>query len=181
MSKAGDTIENPATGERAVVRVGTEESEGQLLVSDLYVKPGGAVLGEHVHPAIEESFTVVRGRVGFRIDGRESIAKPDRRLHVPAGTPHDWWNAGEEEAHVIVEISPAQRFEEAILNSFGLAQDGKTNSKGIPNLLQLVLFAREFEDVLYFTTPPRTVQKILFGVLSLRPCFGLQGQLPEVH
>jgi quercetin dioxygenase-like cupin family protein len=180
MSKAGDTIENPATGERAVVRVGTEESEVQLLVSDLYVKPGGAVLGEHVHPAIEESFTVVRGRVGFRIDGRESIAKPDQRLHVPAGTPHDWWNAGEEEAHVIVEISPAQRFEEAILNSFGLAQDGKTNSKGMPNLLQLVLFAREFEDVLYFTTPPRTVQKILFGVLSpFARALGYRGSYPR--
>ena len=40
-------------------------------------------LGEHVHPAIEESFTVVRGRVGFRIDERESIAEPDQRLHVP--------------------------------------------------------------------------------------------------
>ena len=31
MSKAGDTIENPVTGERIVVRVGTEDSEGELL------------------------------------------------------------------------------------------------------------------------------------------------------
>jgi quercetin dioxygenase-like cupin family protein len=180
MSKAGDTIENPVTGERAVVRVGTEESEGQLVVSDLYVKPGGAVLGEHVHPVIEESFTVVRGQVGFRIDGRESIAELDKRLHVPAGTAHDWWNAGEEEAHVVVEISPARRFEEALLNSFGLAQDGKTNSKGMPNLLQLVLFAREFEDVLYFTTPPRAVQKILFGVLTpIARALGYRGSYPR--
>jgi quercetin dioxygenase-like cupin family protein len=141
MSKAGDVFENPVTGERGVVRVGTEESGGELLVSDLYVRPGGAVVGEHIHPVIHESFTVVHGRVGFRLDGRESVAGPGKRLHVPPGMVHDWWNAGEEEAHVVVEIRPGARLEEAIRNSFGLAQDGETNAKGMPNLLQAALFA----------------------------------------
>jgi len=166
MSRAGDVFENPVTGERVVVRVGTEDSGGDLLGADLYVRPGGAVLGEHVHPVIEERFTVVSGRVGFRLDGREAIAEPNERLRVPPGMAHDWWNAGDEEAHVVVEISPSKRFEEAIRNSFGLAQDGKTNANGMPNLFQLVAFAREFEDVLYFTKPPQMVQKVLFAVLA---------------
>ena len=135
-TRAGEVYENPVTGERAVIRVGTEESGGELLVNDLYVRPGGAVMGEHVHPNIEESFTVVRGRLGYRLDGREGVAKPGERLHVPRGTTHDWWNVGEEEAQVLVEISPAARFEEMILNAFGLAQDGKTNAKGQPRLLR---------------------------------------------
>ncbi len=180
MSRAGDVIENPVTGERAVVRVGTEDSGGELLVIDGYIEPGGAVTGEHVHPAIEESFTVVRGRVGFRIDGRESIAGPGERLHVPPGTAHDWWNAGEGEANVVVEISPAARFEEMGLNLFGLAQDGKTNSKGMPNLLQAAIFAREFGDVLYFTKPPLVVQRLLFGALAaIARLFGYKGSYPE--
>ena len=33
MSKAGDVFENPITGERAVIRVGTEETGGELLIS----------------------------------------------------------------------------------------------------------------------------------------------------
>ncbi|MGH3148428.1 MAG: cupin domain-containing protein [Rubrobacter sp.] len=111
MSRAGDVIENPVTGEQAVVRVGTEDSGGELLFADVYVRPGEAVAGEHVHPIIEERFTVERGLVGFRIDGRESIARPGERLHVPAGTAHDWWNAGDEEAHILIEISPGARFE----------------------------------------------------------------------
>lgn len=45
MMRAGEVYENPVTGERAVVRVGTEESGGELLVNDLYVRPGGAVMG----------------------------------------------------------------------------------------------------------------------------------------
>ena len=179
-TKAGDVIENPVTGERAVIRVGTEDSGGELLVIDGYVRPGGAVTGEHVHPAIEEYFTVVRGRVGFRLDGRETIAELNQRLHVPAGTAHDWWNAGEEEAHIVVEISPAERFEEMALNLSGLAQDGKTNSKGMPNLLQAAIFAREFSDVLYFTKPPLLVQRLLFGALAaIARALGYKGSYPE--
>jgi quercetin dioxygenase-like cupin family protein len=113
MSKAGDVVENPVTGERGVARIGTAETGGELLVADLYIRPGCAVMGEHLHPGIEERFTVLRGRVGFRLAGRESIAEPGVRLIAPAGVPHDWWNAGPEEALVRVEIWPAARFEAA--------------------------------------------------------------------
>ena len=180
MSRAGDVIENPVTGERVVVRVGTEDSGGDLLAIDGYVKPGGAVTGEHVHPSIDEDFTVLRGRVGFRVDGRESVAEPGEHLHVPAGTAHDWWNAGDEEALVRVEIRPGDRFEEMAINLFGLAQDGKTNSRGMPNILQAAIFAREFSDVLYFTRPPLWVQRLLFGSLArLARLLGYRGSYPE--
>jgi len=98
---------------------------------------------------------VVRGRVCSRLDGSETIAELGRRLHVPAGMAHDWWNAGEEEAHIVVEILPGARIEEMVVNLFGLARGGKMSAKRMPNLLQAALFAREFEDVLYFTKPPR--------------------------
>lgn len=180
MVKAGEVYENPATGERAVIRGGTAESEGELLVVDLYVRPGGAVMGEHVHPNIEESFTVVHGRLGYRLDGREGVAEPGQRLHIPHGATHDWWNAGEEEAQVLVEISPAVRFEEMILNAFGLAQDGKTDAKGRPRLLQAALFAREFDDVIRFTRPPRGAAGSVWSASTHRAGPGLRGQLPEV-
>ena len=90
--RAGDVFENPVTGERAVVRM----ADGEVAISDLYVAPGGAVAGEHVHPGIEEVFTVVSGLVGFRLDGREDVAGPGRRLLVPPGMAHYWWNAGDD-------------------------------------------------------------------------------------
>ncbi len=166
MSKAGDVLENPVTGERAVVRMGTEESDGELLVVDLYVRPGGAVIGEHFHPTIAERFTILHGRVGFRLSGREGIATPGMTLDVPARMTHEWWNAGDEEAIVRVEVRPAARFEAMIKNAFGLAQDGKVNRRGMPNLLQLAVFAQEFDDVMRFTRPPRFVQRFLFGILA---------------
>src|SRR5215510_16046687 len=166
MSKAGDVFENPVTGERAVVRIGTKQTAGELLVVDLYVRPGGAVMGEHMHPAIEERFTVLRGQVGFRLAGQVASAEPGVTLLAPPGIPHDWWNAGPAEALVRVEVRPAARFEAFIQNAFGLAQDGKVNWRGMPNLLQLAVLAREFDDVIRFTRPPRVVQRLLVGLLA---------------
>jgi quercetin dioxygenase-like cupin family protein len=184
MSRAGEVYENPVTGERVVVRLGTEESGGEHLVVDLYVAPGGAVAGEHVHQDIEEVFTVACGTVGFRLDDREDVAGPTRRLIVPPGVVHDWWNVGPEEAHVIVELrgekSRLERFEMMISTLYGLARDGKTDARGRPGILQASLLAREFDDVIVFTRPPRFVQRLLFGTLApLANLLGLRASYPE--
>lgn len=180
MSRAGDVLENPVTGERAVVRVGTEETNGERLVVDLFIKPGAAVVGEHLHPLVEERFTVLSGRVDFSVDGRHQVAKAGVQLVIPPHTVHDWWNAGDETAHVLVEVAPAARFEELILTLFGLAQDGKTNAKGMPNPLQLALLAGEFDDVIRFTRPPHFVQRALFAILaSIAKRLGYRGSYPE--
>jgi quercetin dioxygenase-like cupin family protein len=178
--KRGEVYENPVTGERAVVRVGTAETKGARLVVDLHLRPGARVPAPHYHPTIHERFTVVRGQVGFTLGRRQEIAEPGQSLEAAPGVVHDWWNAGEAEAHVRVEIEPAARFEAAIRNVFCLAQDGKTDQKGMPHLLQLALFAREFDDVIRFTRPPRLLQWLLFLVLApLARWRGYQGNYPE--
>lgn len=169
MSKRGDAFNNPITGEHGVVRLGTDDTPDKRLVADLRVKPGGAVVGEHVHPNINERFTVVSGKIGYRLDGVEGVegvAGGGDVIELPAGIAHDWWNAGDTEARVIVEVMPAERFEAMIRNLFGLALDGKTNAKGMPNPLQLAVFSQEFADVVQFTSPPPAIQNTLFGVLA---------------
>jgi mannose-6-phosphate isomerase-like protein (cupin superfamily) len=137
------------------------------LVADLYIGPGRRLVAEHCHPSIRERFTVIRGRVGFSLGGRRAIAEPGASMEVPPGLAHDWWNAGDDEAHVLVEIAPAAHFETAIRNSFGLDQDGEA-------------YAREFDDVVRLTPPPRTVQMLLFSMLGLiARLFGYRGSYPE--
>ena len=41
-----------------------------MLVTDLYVRPGGAAAGEHVHTRMEEWFTVLGGRTRCSVSGR---------------------------------------------------------------------------------------------------------------
>jgi hypothetical protein len=65
-----------------------------------------------------------------------------------------------------MDFRPANRFEAFTRNMIGLAQDGKTGPKGIPNLLQLSLIAKEFRDVIQFLSPPRFLQGALFPILA---------------
>jgi hypothetical protein len=48
----------------------------------------------------------------------------------------------------------------------GLAQDGKTDPMGMPNLLQFAAIASQFSDVIQFMSPPRLVQNVLLPVLA---------------
>lgn len=172
-------IENPVTGERGIVRR-APGSDRSPLVADLYARPGAAVVGEHLHPTSTETFTVVRGTLGIRLDGVESRAEAGTRVVVPPGTPHDWWNAGDDTAWVILEVDPGRRFEEMIRNLFGLATDGHTDRSGRPGLLQAALLAREFDDTIRFTTPPRPVQRLLFAALApVARLRGLRGSYPD--
>jgi quercetin dioxygenase-like cupin family protein len=164
--RAGETYENRVQGDRLVVREGSEDTGGERLIGDLYVRPGGAVAGKHVHAYITERFKVVSGTVRFHLGGRDDIARPGDEVEVPPGVVHAWSNAGDDEAHVEVDIRPAERFELMIENLYGLANDGKSNTKGVPRLLPLALFAREFRSEGEFTRPPRVLQHLLFGALA---------------
>jgi quercetin dioxygenase-like cupin family protein len=105
--KAGDGYENPATGERGILRTGSEDSGGELFAAEMFVRPGGRVSGEHVHSYFDERFEVLEGVVPFRLNGRESVATPGQSVHIPPGTVHDWWNAGEGEVRALIELRPA--------------------------------------------------------------------------
>lgn len=180
MIGSGEVFENPATGERAVVRVGTLESDGALLVLDLYIPPIRAVPRTHLHPSMDERITVLQGHVKMCLGRCISLAVPGKQVTVPAGVAHDWWNAGESEAHVVEEMRPAGRFEELLLNRFGLAQDGKTDARGVPGLLQRVLLAWEFEDVVRPVGPRRLLWGLLVAALTpLAWASGLRGSYPR--
>jgi quercetin dioxygenase-like cupin family protein len=164
--RAGEIYENRVQGDRFVVREGSEETGGELLAGDLYIQPGGAVAGRHVHAYITERFEVVSGTVRFHLDGRDERARPGEAVVIPPGAVHDWWNDGDDEAHVLVEVRPGARFELMIQNLYGLANDGKTDERGVPRLLPLSLFATEFRREGEFIRPPRVVQRVLFAAIA---------------
>jgi quercetin dioxygenase-like cupin family protein len=159
MIHAGDAIENPVTGERLVFRKTSRETNGEAVVLEAFVKPSGFVAAAHVHPHQEERFQVLRGTVGFQLGRKKLVAGPGQRITVPAGTAHKFWNAGDDEVHFVCEVRPALQFEQLIETMFALANDGKTNRKGMPNPLRLAVIARaHFEDV-RLPFPPAWMQR----------------------
>jgi ribosomal protein S18 acetylase RimI-like enzyme/quercetin dioxygenase-like cupin family protein len=162
----GELFDNPVTGERGIVRIAPRAANGHLLVVDLYLRPGGRVAGEHVHPAATEAFTVVRGRLAVRHAGREETAGPGARFRIAPGVAHDFWNASGEEVRVLVEVQPGERLVQLIRQLFLAAQDGRTDAHGRPRPLRAAALAREFADTMRFTSPPRPVQRALSGLLA---------------
>ena len=160
MIHAGDMLENPITGERLLFRKTSSDTGGEAVVLETFVKPDGFVAAAHVHPYQEERFEILDGSVGFMLGGKEFVAGPGERLAVPAGTPHRFWNAGEEEAHFVCEVRPALQFEQLIETMFALASDGKTNSRGLPNPLRLAVIANATFDTVRLPFPPAWMQRM---------------------
>ena len=162
----GEVLENPVTRERAViVELPWLNDEGRV-VADLTALPGARVAGEHLHPALHERFSVQSGELTMLRDGQRSVLRAGEEAHIEPGVWHDWWNAGDVDAIVRVEITPGERFAHMIETLFGLAREGHVNKRGMPDPLQLALFATEFSDVVVFRKPPAAVQRVLFSILA---------------
>ena len=176
MIHAGDMLENPITGERLLFRKTSSDTGGEAVVLETFVKPDGFVAAAHVHPYQEERFEILDGSVGFMLGGKEFVAGPGEKLTVPTGTPHRFWNAGEEEARFACEVRPALQFEQLIETMFALASDGKTNSRGLPNPLRLAVTANATFDTVRLPFPPAWMQRM--GLAMGAPVGRLLGYEP---
>ncbi len=162
----GEVLTNPVTLERGViVELPWLNDEGRA-VADLTALPGARVVGEHKHPALLESFSVQEGELTVLRDGQKSVLRAGQRAVIEPGVWHDWWNEGDVDAIVRVEITPGERFLHMVETLFGLAREGHVNKRGMPHPLQLALFATEFSDVAVFRKPPAVVQRVLFSALA---------------
>jgi quercetin dioxygenase-like cupin family protein len=177
---AGEVYINPASGERGVVILGTDETGGKRVVIDLHLRPGGGMVGRHYHPSIHEQFKVIKGQASYTLNGVEQTAEPGQTVDIPPGTLHSFWNSGSSEGLIRFDVQPAERFVALIKNGFSLAQDGKTDHTGKPGMLQIALMAREFDDVVRYDMGPRVMQQLLFLVLTpFAKLKGLKGSYPE--
>ena len=178
-ARYGDLYVDNVTGERAVVLQGG--GDGEPLVVHLVVRPHGAVTGKHVHPALQETFRVLSGRLATRVAGRDRTLEVGEEVTVAPGVEHDWWNGGDTEASVLVTLEPGDpRFVQMIATLFGLANAGRSNAQGQPGLLQGTLIGHEFADVIVFTSIPRWLQRLAYAVLGpIARLRGLRGIYPR--
>jgi quercetin dioxygenase-like cupin family protein len=168
MAVTGQTLVNPASGERITFRTTAAKSDGELVAIDLELPAGGRVPGGlHVHPKQEERFEVVRGTMRFRLGRRDRVtAGPGDVVVVPAGAAHDFANAGDETALVRVDIRPALKMEQLFETAVALAEQGRTTESGIPKPLDLALFTRKFADEVQAAFPSRWLQRLALAPLA---------------
>jgi mannose-6-phosphate isomerase-like protein (cupin superfamily) len=166
MAYAGQTISNPVSGERITFGATAADTGGELLAFDLELTPDGHVPGMHVHPHQEERFEVVSGTMRFRKGLRTIVAGAGDVVVVDPGTVHKFANGGDTPARARVEVRPALRMEDLLTTTVRLAEDGRTNSKGMPKPLELALFTRAFEAEVRAPFPPAPVVRALLAPLA---------------
>ena len=102
----------------------------------------------------------------MKVGGKKMTLGPGEVATVEAGTAHKFWNAGEEPVRFVCEIRPALQFESLLETMFALAEDGKTNRKGMPNPLRLAVIARAHFATVQLPHPPAWLQKAGLAVAA---------------
>ena len=176
MIRSGDTIHNPVTGERITFHQTSADTNGEAVVIECTVRPHGFVAATHVHPSQTERFNVIDGRLGMKVGRKKLLLERGDVAEVEPGTPHTFWNMGEEEVRFVCEVRPALQFESLLETIFALAEDGKTNRKGMPNPLRLAVIARAHFDTVRLPQPPAWLQRA--GLALGAPLGRLLGYAP---
>lgn len=100
------TIEN-GLGEKIIFHSVQKEPDGDRVIVENFVTPGhGPIM--HTHFLQDESLTVVKGKIGYQVMGQEKqYANEGETVSFKRGTPHRFWNAGDDMLNCKGWIKPA--------------------------------------------------------------------------
>jgi quercetin dioxygenase-like cupin family protein len=166
MAHAGQTIDNPVSGERISFLRTAADTDGELLEFELELAADGRVPGAHVHPEQEERFHVLEGTMTFRLGLRTIVAHAGDAVVVPAGRAHRFANGGDGPARARVEVAPALDMEGLLCTTAQLAHEGNVLRSGMPKPLHLALFVRRFRREVRAPFPPAPVVHALLAPVA---------------
>ena len=147
------------------------DDEGQEVQHIETVLADGGGVTPHIHPAMEERFTVLAGRMEF-LSGRRWIdAGAGETVVVPPGTRHAFRNRSGAEATFRCEARPPSTLQAFLEDVAGLSRAGKLTRIGLPKpggLLEAAVLIDRYQDMvtLLFPAPPEPLQRLLFGPLA---------------
>lgn len=144
------------------------ETEGENLIINTWVKPGGGP-PVHIHPTQEERFFVHEGKVQFRVGRRKVVAGPGDELVVPAGTKHAFKNIGDAEASFRAELRPGTGAEAFFEETAAAAREGLYNKRGLPTSLHALVWGAKLIDrnreLVVLCNPPPALQRLLIPLV----------------
>jgi Cupin domain len=131
---------------------------------------------------------VLEGTLEFRRGRRTITAGAGEVVTVAPGTRHSFRNAGQTVARFRCEVRPALQFERFLETMFALANDGKTNRKGMPSPLRLAVLANAHFDDVRLPYVPAFAQKaaLVTGaavgrLAGFRPTYEPCGEMEPVY
>ena len=159
MPRPNQLIVNPITGERIVFRRTTRETDGECLLFDVELRPGGVIAGAPHHHPHEERFHVTQGRLAGWIAGQGRLSRvAGERFTVPSGVDHFICNGALGTTRASVEARPGGEFDRLLETAFDVSH-GRLGLAG-----ELARLMRDQRVMVSFV--PDAVQERLLSSLS---------------
>lgn len=179
MATTNQFIENPVLGDRARFLITAEDSKGEVMRGEMWLKPFAQGPPLHYHPIQSETFEVISGKLGLEVDGIKMTFGPGEKYTIQPNAAHKWYNDGEEELFMIAELRPALKTEFFLESMYALACQGKVNKEGLPGTLQFAALLNECPGELYIVGPPIFIQKFMAKVIGgFAKFIGYKGFVP---
>ncbi|MFC7136635.1 cupin domain-containing protein [Halobaculum litoreum] len=163
------TVEAPRSGKRVRYLDTADRTDGEAARFEMWLAPPPESAGpmRHVHPEQDEDLEVVAGTLGVWHEGTTRTLGPGESVTIPAGDAHRFWNAGDDELHLIGEVRPALDTEAFMYVTYGLAGDHLATASGMPlNPLLLAPVLAEYDDLLYLAVVPVWLQKLAIRLVA---------------
>lgn len=161
-----EVLENPITGHEYRFLERDTDADGEFFRAEARYRADANHFAEHINVHQDETFKVLSGELVVTIDDNERTLGEGEQITLPAGTPHFHGSTPGLETRVLYEVRPPQFMDSLLRTLATLAQDGRTNAEGVPNLLQLAVTIDAHSEMVYFTGPPIVAQKLLFKLLA---------------
>jgi mannose-6-phosphate isomerase-like protein (cupin superfamily) len=138
-------IEN-CVGEKLIFHSVQKEPDGDKVIVENFVSPGHGPL-MHTHFLQDEALTVVKGKIGYQILGqKEEFAGEGDTIVFKRGTPHRFWNAGEDILNCKGWVQPANTIV-FFLSAIYAAQNksGKAQPETFDGAYLMTRYAKEYD------------------------------------
>jgi quercetin dioxygenase-like cupin family protein len=172
MPRAGDVLERP-NGSRLVFLQTSQDTNGQLVEVDIFVKPGsrrGPETFLHMHPSQEERLKVIAGTMTARIGKNESTLRAGDEAIVRPKTPHAWRNSGDSELQVRAQMRPGTDFDRFLETEYAMVLNRNRNP---------LQWGVTFWGFRHVGGPPLRILLAPFAILALMGrLFGLRPDIP---
>src|SRR5260221_6940303 len=130
-SSTARVIENPILKDRITFLKTAAETNGEYLLFQVELAPGGGVL-RHYHTTFTERFEVLDGELHIDSRHEQLVLRSGQSADIPLRAAHRFYNPSSQSVSFLAEVKPARQFEKNLRISYGLPRDGKTTAQGIP-------------------------------------------------
>jgi mannose-6-phosphate isomerase-like protein (cupin superfamily) len=142
--EVGTELVNPKAGTRTVFTATAESTGGEYVEIEATYPAHGSPPPRHFHPAQDEHFTVLSGRMNVVRGDEEFTVDAGADFTVVRGIPHQMWPAGDEGAVMLWRTTPAMRTGEMFCALWETARDADFQPEPLALFNTVVKFSDEF-------------------------------------